>query len=184
MTINHAILGILSIQPMTGYDLKKVFQDSIYLYWSGNNNQIYKALVELLKEELVSSEIELQQSLPAKKRYTITAKGLTALKDWTAAVPEETEYKRPFLIQLAWADLLDDDALQALLAKYEEQVTVQVLMCREKIRRGQAFEPRTVREAILWESINESVLSAYQQELDWVCSVQQKLLELKAKGRS
>lgn len=181
MTVNHAILGILSIRSMTGYDLKKVFQDSVYLYWSGNNNQIYKALVELLKEGLVSSETEIQQSLPAKKIYTITDKGLAALKSWTAGVPEETEYKRPFLIQLAWADLLEDDALRDLLSSYEEHVAVQQLMHREKIRRGEPFTPRTAREAILWESIHDNVLAADQQELDWVRTVRQKLAALKTK---
>jgi DNA-binding PadR family transcriptional regulator len=49
MTINFAVLGILSYQPMSGYDLKKIMQDSVYMHWSGNNNQIYKALLELLE---------------------------------------------------------------------------------------------------------------------------------------
>ena len=44
MIIDYAILGLLSWKPLTGYDVKRVMQDSPFLYWSGNNNQIYKAL--------------------------------------------------------------------------------------------------------------------------------------------
>ena len=40
MAIRYAILGLLSWRPFTGYDLKKMIGDSVFLYWSGNNNQI------------------------------------------------------------------------------------------------------------------------------------------------
>ena len=48
VTIDYTILGMLSWKPMTGYDMKRMMQDSPVMYWSGNNNQIYKALVQLL----------------------------------------------------------------------------------------------------------------------------------------
>ncbi len=66
MTIDYAILGLLSWKPLSGYDLKKLFSDSSILYWSGNNNQIYKALIQLHQDGLVSQETQLQESLPAK----------------------------------------------------------------------------------------------------------------------
>ncbi len=48
MTINYTILGLLESGDRSGYDLKKVMQELDFLPWSGNNNQIYKALVFLL----------------------------------------------------------------------------------------------------------------------------------------
>ena len=47
MSIEHAILGLLSWRPMSGYDLKKIFEEASILYWSGNNNEIYRTLVKL-----------------------------------------------------------------------------------------------------------------------------------------
>ena len=35
MQIDYAILGLLSWKPLTGYDVKRVMQDSPFLYWSG-----------------------------------------------------------------------------------------------------------------------------------------------------
>ena len=47
MDVHTAILGWLSWKPASGYDLKRVFSDSEIFYWSGNNNQIYKALLQI-----------------------------------------------------------------------------------------------------------------------------------------
>ena len=88
MSIKFAILGLLSWKPSTGYDLKKVFEESSAMYWSGNNNQIYKSLVQLLDEGLVTNEIRHQDSSPSKKVYTITDEGLAELREWTLSLPE------------------------------------------------------------------------------------------------
>ena len=175
MTIQYAILGLLSWRPFSGYDLKKVFADSAAFYWSGNNNQIYKALVQLHEEGLVTQEIQHQESLPAKKIYTLTEKGRAALKQWVLFTPELPQFRNTFLIQLAWADLLDGDELDALLAKYEKEVRVQMLMQQEKANREEASPARTRREAYLSEMISQNIISAYENELSWVRKVRHGL---------
>ena len=57
VSIKHAILGILSFKPLTGYDIKKIIQESSFMYWSGNNNQVYKALLELHDKGFVTNEV-------------------------------------------------------------------------------------------------------------------------------
>ena len=69
MSIKHAILGFLSWSPLTGYDLKKRFMGSTTLYWSGNNNQIYRSLVDLHQNGFVTKEVQQQEKLPARKIY-------------------------------------------------------------------------------------------------------------------
>ncbi len=181
MTINHAILGILSYQPMTGYDLKKIIQDSTFMHWSGNNNQIYKALVSLLENGFVTNEIRHQEGSPSKKIYTITGKGLDELEEWIASTPAPVEFKKSFLIQMAWADLLGNDELHEVLEKYENEIKLQLIMNREKIRRGIGFAARTEREAFLWKMIDESILSSYQNELEWIRKVRRQLSEYGSK---
>ena len=94
MSIKYAILGILSWKPVTGYELKKIFEDCSFMYWSGNNNQIYKALTKMHDEALVTSEVIHQDSSPSKKIYTITEEGLEELKDWVLSSPEAPEVKK------------------------------------------------------------------------------------------
>jgi DNA-binding PadR family transcriptional regulator len=175
---------MLDCRPLTGYDIKKIMQDSSYMHWSGNNNQIYKALVELLEDNLVTGEVEYQDKSPAKKVYTITEKGRKKLKEWSRSEPEPAELKKAFLIQLAWADILDEDELYKLLKDYETEVSLQLIMNREKIRRGGAFKPRSEREELLWKLIDENILSSYQIELDWIRKAIRKLYEFKPKEDS
>jgi len=182
MTIHYAILGLLSYQPMTGYDLKKRIQTSVFMHWSGNNNQIYKALLELLEAGSVTNEVTYQESLPPKKIYTITPNGLGALKKWVISPSELPECRRPFLIQMAWAGLLDNAELQDALMKYEEQVKMRLLMDQEKIRRKDGMIPRTDREALLWKMIDENILSSCRSELEWIQNFREQLLELRSEG--
>jgi PadR family transcriptional regulator AphA len=177
MSIKYAILGLLSWQPATGYELKKVFEESSMMYWSGNNNQIYKALLQLQEESLVTSQVVHQDSSPAKKIYTITQEGLQALKVWILTSPEAPEFKKPFLVQLAWSDLLTDQELSDLLSKYEREVRIQLLMEQEKTRRALHIPNRNTREKLLWDMISENLISSFKNELNWICELRQKLFE-------
>ena len=175
MSIKYAILGLLSWKPSTGYDMKKVFEESSIMYWSGNNNQIYKALIQLLDEGLVTNEVLHKESTPSKKLYTITSEGSAALKEWVLSAPELPEFKKTFLVQLAWADQLDSRELDDLLERYENEVNIQLLMQQEKARRGINSPKRTTREVYLWDMISENVISSYKNELDWIRKVRKEM---------
>lgn len=177
MTIQYAILGLLSWRPLSGYDLKKIMADSTAFYWSGNNNQIYKALVQLHNEGLVDIEVQEQENYPARKEYTITEQGAAALRRWVLSEPEPAQFRNTFLIQLAWADQLDAAELDGLLARYEHAVEMQLLMLRERERRGVLNPARTPREAYLWNQISQYFLTAYAEELAWVRSLRQGVAE-------
>lgn len=177
MSIKFAILGILSWKSSTGYELKKIFEESSILYWSGNNNQIYKALIQMQDEELVTSEIIHQDSSPSKKIYTITEEGLAELKEWVASSPEAPEFRKTFLVQLAWSDMLSDQELNELLSEYENELKMQLIMQQEKIRRALHSPNRSTRESFIWDMISENIISSYRNELNWVQGARQKLLE-------
>ncbi|WP_026477504.1 DUF4180 domain-containing protein [Alkaliphilus transvaalensis] len=177
MSIKFAILGMLSWKASTGYELKKIFEESSILYWSGNNNQIYKALSQMLDEELVKSEVVHQDSSPSKKIYTITEEGLNELKEWVISSPEAPEIKKTFLVQLAWSNMLSDQELNTLLIRYENELKNQLMMEQEKIRRRLPSPNRSSRESFIWNMISENIISTYNNELNWVRETRQKLLE-------
>lgn len=176
MSINYAILGLLEWKPMTGYDLKKVIQDLPFMYWSGNNNQIYKALVQLSDVDAVTNIVQHQDSLPSKKIYSITDTGRTMLNEWLLSSEQEApEFKKMFLIQLAWAGRMPVEDIEVLLSKYEEVVSVHMIMKQEQKRRGKFFPNRTPREIYLWEMICDNMISSYQSEIDWIKKVKEGL---------
>ena len=177
MTIKFAILGLLSWQPMTGYDLKKRFADMEALYWSGNNNQIYRTLVALHKDNLVTQEIEHQDGSPSRKIYSITVKGRVALREWVQQTPALPQVRNHFLIQLAWTDQLKADELDALLSDYAEELAVKLLMLREQQQRDGSGPQRSPRETYLWQMIDASWRAFYENELNWVRKLRADLVE-------
>lgn len=168
MSINYAILGILSYKSMTGYDLKKIIQDSAFMPWSGNNNQIYKALTELFNEGLVTNVVQHQESSPTKKIYSITDEGLKALREWVLSPIEDNDVKKPFLLQLAWSSQLTTRELNMLLDGYEEQIKLQLLMEKNKNQDTLLSPRRTPLEGVVWDFINDSFRRSYEVELEWV----------------
>mgnify|MGYP000956223555 FL=1 len=178
MAIKYAMLGLLSWKPLSGYDLKKIMVDSAAFYWSGNNNQIYKTLVQLHEAGLVDIEVRQQENYPPRKEYTITDRGAAALREWVLSAPELTQFRNTFLIQLAWADQLEAGELDGLLARYEHAVEMQVLMLQERERRGVLNPARTQREEYLWREISGYFTAAYTAELAWVRMVRKEVATL------
>jgi PadR family transcriptional regulator, regulatory protein AphA len=178
MEIMYAILGFLSWRPFTGYDIKKMLADCVGFHWSGNNNQIYTALVQLHRQGLAESETEYQERLPARKIYSITPAGKTALKTWIREPPEPLLLRKPFLVQLSWTASLEPGELEELLSRYEHEVDMQLLMLKEKIRREDVVNPaRTSREKCVWDMIALNYLQCYEAELRWVRQLRQRLSE-------
>ena len=176
MSIQYAILGFLSLQPMSGYDLKKMFQDSLTVHWSGNNNQIYRALVDLYDEGLVTREVVQQENYPARKVYSITENGRATLHRWVLSDPEAPEMKNNFLIQLTWADRLRPEDLDHLLKQYEDEVENQILITRAPKQQELLAQARSPRERYLWEMILKNRTMRFETELTWIRNLRQELL--------
>ena len=89
MSLQHAILGLLSYQSMTGYNLKKMFDESISNFWAASLSQIYRELGALENRGLLTSVIERQNDRPDKRIYSITETGKAAFKEWITNFPQK-----------------------------------------------------------------------------------------------
>ena len=49
MSLENALLGLLNHRPMTGYDLKRIFDDPMEFFWVAQMSQIYRELNKLEK---------------------------------------------------------------------------------------------------------------------------------------
>ena len=69
MSLKHAILGFLSYQPFSGYDLKKAFDRSVRHFWPANQSQIYRTLARITDQGWAEVEIIQQTDRPDRKEY-------------------------------------------------------------------------------------------------------------------
>ena len=158
MELETAILGMLSEGARTGYDLKRLMQQSPIMPWSGNNNQIYKALSTLLDEGHVDALTVHQDGAPTKKIYSLTADGRAALNRALLSPPEAPVTRHDFLMQLRWADALSIDQIKALLDRY-------ILAVRGAMQ--QLSAPEDNHKQLLHTLIDDNIISGYQAQLDW-----------------
>ena len=79
MSLEYAILGFLNYRPLSGYDLKKVFDNSVRHFWPADQSQIYRTLTKLAEQGYVEQEIVRGLDRPDRKEYRITPAGREAL---------------------------------------------------------------------------------------------------------
>lgn len=91
MSLSYTLLGLLNYASMTGYDLKKIFDDSINFFWSAQTSQIYRELKTLEEKGYIVSVVKPSDKGPSKRIYSITEQGLSYLKEWLTNVPDEID---------------------------------------------------------------------------------------------
>ncbi len=133
MVLRHLVLGLLTIQPMTGYDLKRAFDSSVRHFWAADRSQLYRTLTALVDAGLADVEVVPQESYPDRKVHRITEAGRAALRGWLASPLEPEDSRDPFLGRIFFADQLDEDGVAALLASRRAQAeeTIAVLVAEE-----------------------------------------------------
>ena len=75
MSLEFSLLGFLQYHPMTGYDLKKVLDESTQFFWHAELSQIYPELKRLEQKGWITSASYPQEGKPDKKVYSITPVG-------------------------------------------------------------------------------------------------------------
>ena len=96
----YAALGILSMWPGSGYDIKKFMEQSTSNFWSESYGQIYPILKQLVEEGLATSHTEKQEGRPERYVYTLTDKGLEELRRWLTEPIEHTVERNELLLKL------------------------------------------------------------------------------------
>ncbi len=114
MSLRYALLGLLSGEPMNGYTIKALFDESIRFVWQAELSQIYRELGILQKEGLVSSTIQQQSDRPNKRMYAITEEGRRAFDAWLRAVPEQLAMPKrdEMMLRLFFGSLAGEDLVR------------------------------------------------------------------------
>lgn len=127
----YALLGMLSLGPMTGYDLKKAIEASIGNFWQEHYAQIYPMLKQLTREGLTTSHIEEQVGKPDRYVYALTDKGREELQRWLASPVEFQVIRHELLLKLFFGRQVPIPVSIEHIQQYRE-LQVQLLHIVEK----------------------------------------------------
>src|SRR3954467_5172712 len=79
--VTPVILGLLSLGPRSGYDIKNVVDRSTRFFWAASYGQIYPELRRLEAEGLIAGE-DSPNGARERRAYKLTAAGREALREW------------------------------------------------------------------------------------------------------
>ncbi len=115
MDVKTLCLGVLTLRDMTGYEIKKHFEQSFAHFVVAGYGSIYPALSELTRVGLVSCQDVAQAKRPDKKVYSITNAGRAQLAEALADTPPRHKVRSEFLVLLYFAHLLSTERLAQVL---------------------------------------------------------------------
>ncbi len=110
----YVILGLLSLGPKSGYEIKAFVDRAVRFFWAASYGQIYPELRKLAEAGLISGE-----SKPAGGRrrtvYSLTGAGRKRLREWLAVDPDVLEMRDEGLLKLFFADATGGESAAATL---------------------------------------------------------------------
>ncbi|MEV1200548.1 PadR family transcriptional regulator [Microbispora rosea] len=118
MSLRHAMLGLLSAGPASGYDLLKTFELSLENVWPATQSQLYAELGRLAKEGLVEVAAEGPRG---RKEYEITEKGRAELRHWLVEVPPTMSRRSDMLLRVFFLDQVGSDAARGYLERLADR---------------------------------------------------------------
>jgi DNA-binding PadR family transcriptional regulator len=121
----YFILGLLSQQPMSGYDAKQYLESLGWLVGNPSFGAIYPALHGLLEDGLVTLQVVFYENRPPRKVYSITPDGERALDDWIHEPLLLGASTKAFVMRLLLATHLSHDGLMGHLRRRHQQVVQQ-----------------------------------------------------------
>jgi DNA-binding PadR family transcriptional regulator len=114
LKLEYYILGLLTISPKTGYDIKKYLDtEGRFERARAPLSQIYNTLKRMYETDLVDYEEERREGKPDLKIYSITPPGRQALVDFLRS-PHEKAFRyseSTTLFRIRYAFLVEPDVI-------------------------------------------------------------------------
>lgn len=115
MSLRSALLALLRIGPMSGYELQKQFSQSVGHVWHAPDSQIYPELRKMAKEELIVAEEQTRGTAGMRRVYHVTEVGERAFTDWMNGPLKYQRTRDAAHLRAAYLESADQEAVYAFL---------------------------------------------------------------------
>ena len=133
VNIWHFVLGMLTKQPMSGYDIKRFLKTLSWLIGSPSFGSLYPALRGLLEDGLVTVDLVPRPERQPRKIYTITELGREDLQAWIDRPVAPDASLKAFAMRLVLASNFSRAGLLSHLHQRRAQVAVHKSQLEERI---------------------------------------------------
>jgi DNA-binding PadR family transcriptional regulator len=115
MTVGYALLGLLEEADRHGYDLKQSYDRRFGGSRPVRFGQVYRTLAQLQRDGLIEVVGVESGAGPERKRYSITAEGVTDLERWLSEPEDPQPQLQAVLFQKVTLALLSGRSAEAFL---------------------------------------------------------------------
>ncbi|MFD8780139.1 PadR family transcriptional regulator [Streptomyces sp. NPDC059349] len=163
MSLTQALLGLLAVEPASGYELTKEFEGDLGQWaWQAGHTSVYPELVRMAERGLV----EVTEEGPrGRKTYEVTAEGREELRAWLQAPWGQGVVRNEQVLRMFLLEALEPEEAATALRGVIEYAERNVSTLREHRARREA-EPPDGRDA-LGQLAAEFGLRQYQAMHDW-----------------
>lgn len=118
MGLRYALLALLRVGPLSGYDLKKQFSQSVGHVWYAPDSQIYPELRRMEAEGLVSAAESARGPRATRRLYSATPAGDRAFIAWLEAPLEYQRVKDVAHLKAAYLESATPEAARAFFERH------------------------------------------------------------------
>jgi PadR family transcriptional regulator AphA len=161
VSLRHSLLGLLAEQPRTGYELTRLFDESLLNVWPASHSQIYPELARLAADGLIR---QTASGSRGKKVYAITRGGLDEVRVWLRNEPDHST-RNPAFLRVFFLWLMEPEEAVAFLER-------EALVHEAKLLEFEEMASRPIPDiASGW---------AFRLALDWGVRYEREMLEWNA----
>lgn len=130
MSLPHALLGLLAVEPRSGYELTKAFAGDLGRYaWQAGHTSIYPELGRLAEQGLVEVTHE---GARGSRTYAVTGAGRDELRSWLLAPPGDgAKVRNEQVLRMFLLSALDPSDARVVL----ERIAARTAQEAAKLRR-------------------------------------------------
>jgi DNA-binding PadR family transcriptional regulator len=132
-TLGYALLGLLGLEPLSGYDLSRQLQRPISYFWTAQRSHIYPELGRLEERGLVTHERVEQLDRPDKKVYSSTRAGREEVRRWVCQAPEEYPSRDALVLRAYFLSLADPHEAIRLFREEERRHSDQLALYQARL---------------------------------------------------
>lgn len=161
-----AILGSLSIKPMSAYEIKQFIHRSVSLFWTEGEAQLYPTLKNLkIKKWVIYREMPATKA-GMKKIYKLTKLGRIALLNWLQSKTDRAVFRNELLLKVFFgpSQPIENNIAMLESEKKELELTLSVL---ETIKDGLKEKNICIERLPYIEITLDYGLKALQAEIAW-----------------
>ena len=165
-TTPYAVLGLLSIEPMSGYDIRRNLEESLSYFWSESFGQIYPTLKKLEAARLIAPVKQAAPDTRRRKLYTLTAAGRARLRTWLGEPPKPQPPRNELLLKLFFGRHASPGACTAHLRRLRVQQE-RIAATLEGLERQLKHEQRGHPDLRYWLMAVSFGVEQTQSLIDW-----------------